>query len=175
MSVLKVEYNYSHKYPSNTCGFSFTSWTNTVRHFVESNVWFCKMADCVSSRSKEKSHNFEGCLCVNHYILLLKHLCNHTHFIGDVFVYSPKRPIQGNVSLRANIIPEAPIIRHPSSLSTGLHQPTAVCEQLILLSDWSALRATSCSSFFIITTDKALWSYVRILYQETGDKIERHI
>ncbi len=53
---------------------------------------------------KGKPHNFQNNFLGDHYILLLKHLSNHMHFITNAFkrfkrFYSPNRPIQGNASL----------------------------------------------------------------------------
>ena len=41
-------------------------------------------------------------VCVNHYILILKYLSNHLHFITNGFKRFSTRPIQGNVFLCQN-------------------------------------------------------------------------
>ncbi len=51
------------------------------------------MADHYSSGSKKKTH-FRDIFCVYHYILLLKHLSNHSF---NKLVYSTKRPRVPNV------------------------------------------------------------------------------
>ena len=53
-------------------GFCFTSSTNTVGH--------------VSSRRKMKTRTILSNTCVDHYILLLKHLSDNMHFITNCFI-----------------------------------------------------------------------------------------
>ena len=52
-SVVKIEYNDSHRYPSSLYVVPFTSWTHTDHDFVKS-MWFDKMAVNVGSKSEIK-------------------------------------------------------------------------------------------------------------------------
>ena len=58
------------------------------------------MADGVCRRGKE-DHAISSDTCVDHYILLLKYLSNHMHFIKSISntFQRPTRLIQGNLFL----------------------------------------------------------------------------
>ena len=89
--ILKVEYNDPHKHHSKLRGFPFTSSINTFR---DSH----KLPTVLVRKVKRKPRNFEQ-ICVDHCILLLKHLSYHIAFYNKRLqtLFRPTQPIQGNV------------------------------------------------------------------------------
>ena len=81
----KVEYNDPHNHATRLHSFTFkyTSRRTTVGHFVQSKCWLHKIADRASSRRKRKTVQFRVILVWINYILLLKYLTNHMHFITN--------------------------------------------------------------------------------------------
>ena len=88
---------------------------SATQHFGSTN-WPTR----VSSRVKGKSCNFETCLCVSLYILLLRYLSNHIHFITNGFKRFPKT----------------------NSPAPGQRVPLSLCEtmEVVLPPWWNTLR-----------------------------------
>ena len=81
-----------------------------TRHFVVANVWLHNTADRVSSQQKKENHANLRHICVDHYILVLKHLPNHAFHnkrFQTIFVDppNPRQPVPLSFLFSCNASP----------------------------------------------------------------------